>query len=233
MPFVYPTSFYEYSPPPVRKNLFTEILVAPWGSKRYCLTLNNISHSLNYSMVFTTIRDKVKGQFSFHDLNRFPAVVVFPYAVLSYYLSDIITTAIPMIVPSRTYISTHYDLLTDYRNQDGCYCKGRAKMPNQHARSVHTISPEANTRESRYYWSQFSSFYTPCSITFDSLEEIPRIVSTMNVTEVYECGLRFIEAMKEHNKKEWRSVIQNVKHRKLSESYDAFLQSVKRNSIYQ
>ena len=234
VPFIYPSSFYEYQPPQIRRNLFKEILVAPFKTVAdgYCELLNNYSRSRNYNLAFTTIRHKIRGLFSFNDLNRFPAVVVFPYAVLSYYLSDIIASAIPMIVPSRTYISEHYGLLTDYRNQDNHYCGGRANMPERHSNSIHTLSPEAKTRESRYYWSQYASFYTPCSITFDSIEEIPNIVLNMNVTAVYECGLRFIETMKEHNEREWLQIIRSIKHRDMSKGYDAFLQSLHRNSTY-
>lgn len=234
VPFMYPSSFYEYQPPQIRRNLFKEILVAPFNTvaDSYCKTLNYNSQSRNYSLAFTTIRHKIKGEFSFNDLNRFPAVVVFPYAVLSYYLSDIIASAIPMIVPSRTYISRHYELLTDYRIQDNYYCGGRANLPERHANSIHTLSPEANTQESRYYWSQYASFYTPCSTTFDSIEEIPSIVLNMNVTEVYECGLRFIETMKEHNEREWLRIIGSIKHRDMSKSYDAFFHSLHRNSTY-
>ena len=75
-------------------------------------------------------------------------------------------------------------------------------------------------------------FYTPCSITFDSIEEIPNIVLNMNVTAVYECGLRFIETMKEHNEREWLQIIRSIQHRDMSKSYDAFLQSLHRNSTY-
>lgn len=234
VPFIYPSSFYEYQPPRIRRNLFKEILVAPFKNiaDGYCETLNNYSRANHYSLVFTTIRHKIRGAFSFNDLNRFPAVVVFPYAVLSYYLSDIIASAIPMIVPSRTYISEHYELLTDYRIQDNHYCRGRASLPERHANSIHTLSPEENTQESRYYWSQYASFYTPCSITFDSIEEIPNIVLNMNATAVYECGLRFIDTMKEHNEREWLRIIRSIKHRDMSKSYDAFLQPLHRNSTY-
>ena len=234
VPFIYPSSFYEYQPPQIRRNLFKEILVAPFKNavEGYCETLNNYSRSHNYGLVFTTIRQKIRRTFSFNDLNRFPAVVVFPYAVLSYYLSDIIASGIPMIVPSRTYISEHYELLTDYRNQDNHYCGGRANMPARDSNSIHIISPEANTKEARYYWSQYASFYTPCSITFDSMNEIPSIVLRMNVTEVYECGLRFIETMKKHNEREWLRIIRSIKHREVSKSYDTFLNTVHHNSIY-
>ena len=235
VPFLYPSSFFEYSAPQIRRNLFDEVLVAPFHpvSDYYSSVLNGLALKQHYNITFTSVKRKINGSFTFDDLNRFPIVVVFPYAVLSYYLSDIIASAIPMIVPSRQYISMNKGLLSDYRNQDRYYCNGTAIMPERSNASKHILSPEANTPESRYYWSQYASFYTPCVTTFHSMDEIPGLVERMNVNSVYECNLKFIEEMKKHNRREWLRLFRRIHPRTTANDYSDVLALVNRSSVYQ
>lgn len=234
VPFLYASSIYEYNPPRERNDLFTEILVAPFKDyiTKYSKTLNMIARSCNSTLTFVSIKEKLNRSFTYEDLNHFTAVVVFPYAVLSYYLCDLITAAIPMIVPSPQYFASHRELLVDYRNQDGPYCKGMAPMPERHNKSRHRLSPEDNSPDSRQYWVQYASFYTPCSITFDRLEDIPMIVEQMNVSSVYACNLELRRKMIKHNQKEWRKLIRSIRPRDMSTAYENALYSVNKTMLY-
>ena len=234
VPFLYPSSLYEYTPPMRRTVFFDEILVAPFKgrwARDYAAQLNDIALQKGINVTFMTTGQKLRRPFTYDDLNRFKAVVVFPYAVLSYYLCDITTAGIPMVLPSRTYLSTH-TVLVDYRNQDYPYCNGRAQMPDKHPDSRHPFSPEDNSTEARYYWTQFAYFFTPCTTTFDSLEDIPRIVQNMNYEELYRCNLQYNEVMKVHNRRVWSSLIDSIDHRQMANEFDAVLKTVNRTAVY-
>lgn len=230
--FIYPSSMLEFTPPRRRVIRFNSVLVAPFKDKAapQASTLNTIARSQNSSVTFTTVQQAIKGPFSLRQLSEFRAVVVFPYAMLSYYLCDLMATGIPMIVPSRKFLASSRYLL-DYRNSGSYYCKKRIETA-RHPSSQHPISPEENSCEARYYWLQYASFYTPCSITFDSMEEIPALVKSLNVSSVYECNLRFIAEMKKHNRKEWMKIINKVEHRDMAKNYDDVLKQVKRTRVY-
>lgn len=232
VPFIYPSSLLEFSPPEQRIVSYDRILVAPFKGRNalYYRNLNAIATAQGINISFSTIRDMINGSFSLEQLNRIRAVVVFPYAVLSYYLCDLVAAAVPMIVPSRQFLARH-SILTDYRNSDHYYCNNRTE-PRRHHLSRHAYSPEDNSADSRYYWSQFAYFYTPCSIVFDELEEVPGIVMRMNDSSVYECNLKFIEEMKRHNKKEWLRLIRRINHREMAKSYDSLLRELNRTSVY-
>lgn len=230
--FIYPSSMLEFTPPRRRVIRFNSVLVAPFKDRAVSLasTLNTIAKSHNSSVTFTTVQQAIKGPFSIRQLNEFIAVVVFPYAMLSYYLCDLMAAGIPMIVPSRQFLASSKYLL-DYRNSGSYYCKKRVETA-RHPSSRHPISPEEDSYEARYYWLQYASFYTPCSVTFDSMEEIPALVKNMNVSSVYECNLRFIAEMKKHNRKEWMRIINKVEHRDMAKNYYDILRQVNRTSVY-
>ena len=105
-------------------------------------------------------------------------------------------------------------------------------MPDKHPKSRHPFSPEDNSTEARFYWTQFAYFFTPCTTTFDSLEEIPRIVQNMNYEQLYRCNLQYNEVMKVHNRRVWSSLIDSIDHRQMANEFDAVLKTVNRTAVY-
>ena len=235
VPFIYPSSFLEYSAPIEQDLVIDKVLIAPFHkvSEYYANVLSSLASQQHYNISFTTIKRHFNDSFNLCDLNHFSAVVVFPYAVLSYYLCDLIASSIPMLVPSRHFTALNMGLLSDYRNQDRYYCNGTASMPNRSSNSRHILSPEANTKESRYYWSQFASFYTPCTVVFDRMEDIPKLLFNLNRSDIYQCNLHYIEHMKRHNTREWKRFLRRVHHRTTANDYSDVLKGLNRNATYQ
>ena len=65
------------------------------------------------------------------------------------------------------------------------------------------------------YWLQFAMFYTPCSIVFDSYDELARLMQTTNYAKVYECNLLYREKVKEHNNLEWRRLFAQIQRNRV------------------
>ena len=155
------------------------------------------------------IREKIKRKFTYSDINSFKAVIVFPYAVLSYYLADLITAAIPMFVPSPSFIVQNR-ISYDMKARDPSYCGKRFQEPPKHPNSKHLYSPEDYSKEATEYWLQFASYYTPCSIVFNNIPHLVQLMKSTNYSHVYECNLKYRKHIINHNKAQWNKLFQRI-----------------------
>ena len=87
------------------------------------------------------INEVLHRPFELPDINRFKAAILFPYAMLSYYIADLITTAIPLFVPSPRMMARE-NIGFDARNNDIQYCWTRANELPRHPNTTHPYSPE-------------------------------------------------------------------------------------------
>ena len=151
---------------------------------------------------------------------HFKAIIAFPYAVLSYYLNDIFASGTPLFVPSPRFL-LQLDLLHDIRNSDTVYCGKFFTPPSKHYQSHHPYSPEDSSEKAVLYWLQFASFYTPATIQFDSWDDLANKLQTTNYTEKFCQRIQENREIKEHNKKEWKKVMNRIeKNRRLPSSYE-------------
>ena len=106
--YIYSSTVLMYSPSTTYSPKYNEYLYAPFKKNpfynHFKILISKTCKSANYHCPVVHIREKIKRKFTYSDINSFKAVVVFPYAVLSYYLADLITAAIPMFVPSPSFI---------------------------------------------------------------------------------------------------------------------------------
>ncbi|CBK22183.2 uncharacterized protein [Blastocystis hominis] len=202
-----------YSPPRYYSPKYNEYLYAPFKRNpfynRYKAAISKACKSSYFNCPVVHIREKIKGRFTYSDINSFKAVIVFPYAVLSYYLADLITTAIPMFVPSPSFIVQN-KISYDMKARDPSYCGKRFQEPPRHPNSKHLYSPEDSSEEATEYWLQYASYYTPCSIIFNNISHLVELMKTTNYSHVYECNLKYRQHIINHNKMQWNKLFQKI-----------------------
>eukprot|EP00667_Euglena_gracilis_P017130 EG_transcript_18007 len=85
---------------------------------------------------------KLYGQFTFEQVVNHRAVVVLPYAVTSYGLTELYAMGMPLFVPSiEMMVQNHW--LVDYSILDPAYCGPRMSFPPKHPSSRHPCSPDS------------------------------------------------------------------------------------------
>ena len=211
--YIYASTVLMYSPPTTYSPKYNEYLYAPFKrnaiSKNISTIVPNACESVNFHCPIAHIREKILGKFTYSDLNSFKAVIVFPYAVLSYYLADLITAAIPMFVPSPSFIVQNR-ISYDMKARDPSYCGKRFQEPPKHPNSKHLYSPEAYSKEATEYWLQFASYYTPCSIVFNNIPHLVQLMKSTNYSHVYECNLKYRKHIINHNRAQWSKLFQRI-----------------------
>ena len=155
------------------------------------------------------IQEIIRRSFELNDINRFKAAILFPYAMLSYYIADLITTAIPLFVPSPRMMARE-NIGFDAMNNDIQYCWTRANELPCHPNTTHPYSPEDRSIRAVEYWTQYASFYTPCSIQFNDYNHLARLMRTTNYSSVFECNLQYRETIKQHNDRVWKQLFPKI-----------------------
>ena len=235
--YLYASSVFSYTPPSEYSCLHNYILFAPFNnnkgrSKEYQYTKNAFErYGLNISLI--RIRSFTKGNpYSIDLINKFKAVVLFPYAVLSYYIADIITSNIPFFVPSPKMLAEQ-KMLFDFQNRNRFYCGNTMYNISKHVKSKHIYSPEDNNSRAIEYWAQYSMFYTPCSIIFESYDHLAKLVDETDYAKVYKCNLKYRDYVIKHNERIW-SIISNriERNRRIPGSIKESLQYFGKQSIF-
>ena len=211
--YIYASTVLMYSPPTTYSPKYNEYLYAPFKANpfynHFKTLISETCKSSNYHCPVVHIREKIKRKFTYSDINSFKAVVVFPYAVLSYYLADLITAAIPMFVPSPSFIVQN-KISYDMKARDPSYCGNRFQEPPKHPNSKHSYSPEDYSKQATEYWLQFASYYTPCSIVFNNIPHLVQLMKSTNYSHVYECNLEYRKHIINHNKAQWNKLFQRI-----------------------
>ena len=213
-----------------------EFLYAPFKNntyfKKYQQMVTDACARERKPCFLVNMRERVKGRFQYKDINKFKAAVVFPYAVLSYYLADLVTTAIPMFVPSPSFIVEN-GIAHDIKASDSHYCGARFQEPPKHPKSKHPFSPEDHSEKATEYWLQYASYYTPCSIVFQNMSHLVYLMQKTNYSEVYQCNLNYRKQILEHNRREWNKLFQKIeKHRRMPNSIRESLDWYKESTFY-
>ena len=200
VPIIQASSLFVQKEPDFYHPLFEEFLVTPM-KYRSVPYLSNMTHACSthgYNCSFTTVLQKCGKGWKTSVLSQFKAAIVFPYAVLSYYLNDLMSACIPLFVPSPRFL-LKLQILKDVRNSDTVYCGQRFLAPKKSPASLHPYSPEDSSEEAQLYWLQFASFYSPATVTFDSWDDLAVKLHVTNMTDVFWRRKRENERIRKHN----------------------------------
>lgn len=233
VPIIYSSSLFAYPQPAKYSPSYQEILVAPFKLKSipHHNQMKEACRRHQISCRFTLIKSKVGNNWKFQSLYRFKAVIVFPYAMLSYYLNDLMASCIPMFVPSPRFLAS-LGCVHDYRNSDGHYCKSGFVPPNRSPLTQHPYSPEDGSFEARVYWFQFATFYTNATIQFDSWDDLAAKLSSTDYKAKFLERREENKRMIEHNKKEWNKVFGKIRKGSMPASYDEALKKYNVKSFF-
>lgn len=218
VPYVVASNILSYSPPTTYSPTRDSFLYAPFKFRTYTESIieqiHNACNRTGFNCSVVKIRSAVRGPFTLDDINSFRATIVFPYAVLSYYLADLIASAVPMFIPSPRMI-VQEKVLIDAKTKDPSYCGAKWQELPKHPNSTHPYSPEDYDPKAVEYWLQYAMFYTPCSIVFDSYDELARLMQTTDYAKVYECNLLYRKKVMEHNDREWRRLFVQIQRNRV------------------
>ena len=116
------------------------------------------------------------GRFNISQLASHRAAVLFPYAVMSYGITELYAMGIPLFVPSIPMTMANGGIYPYDRTMTGTklYCgEKNFSIPNKHPSSKHTQSPESLTKEAKEYWLKFADFHLwPHIQHFDSIPDL-------------------------------------------------------------
>ena len=87
------------------------------------------------------------------------------------------------------------------KTSDPSYCGKRFVEPPRHPNSKHPYSPEDSSSEASENWLKFASFYTPCSIQFNSYPHLVQLMKSTNLSSVYECNKNVRQYILKHKRK--------------------------------
>ena len=230
VPYIIASSVLGYEPPDRYDPEFSQFIFAPFKflkrGPEFRSNITSACQSQGFNCSVVRINEVLRRPFELSDINRFKAAILFPYAMLSYYIADLVTTAIPLFVPSPRMMARE-NIGFDARNNDIQYCWTRANELPRHPNTTHPFSPEDRSLKAVEYWTQFASFYTPCSIQFNDYNHLARLMRITNYSHVYECNLRYRETIKQHNDRVWKQLFPKIQRNRrfpnsISESLEWF-----------
>ncbi|KNB45996.1 hypothetical protein JH06_0422 [Blastocystis sp. subtype 4] len=234
VPVIQSSSLFAYSSPTTFNPSFEEVLVGPFKSVDvpFLTNLTNACIRNGYSCSFTTVLTKLGRSWKWEDLPKFKAIIVFPYAVLSYYLNDIFASCVPLFVPSPQFLLSLH-ILTDSRNSDEVYCGRYFVPPPRHPNSRHLYDPENPSNLARLYWLRFASFYSPATVQFDSWDDLVRKLHSTNLTEMFLKRKKENEQVRNHNTNEWKQLLREISvNRSIPASYQEALRLFQVESFF-
>ena len=159
-----------------------EILVGPLQLREseHIPTMNAASDG---QWAFAAVK-QLYPRFEHQDILHHRAMVLLPYAVHSFGITEVYALGVPIFVPSVSFILA-LNLLQDKNANDAHYCGSNFVVPPQHPLSAHPYSPEDRSEEAQRYWVQFADFYQwPHITTFDTWSDLAHQLHQANFTDI-------------------------------------------------
>lgn len=169
--------------------LRNEILISPVNAVnikpfKSVNNMNMIANKMGYNFKFTKIKD-IYPNYTYEDLIKHKATVLFPYSVFSISMIEMYELNIPMFVPSKKLLLST-NLMKDVSLYP-CYTSEyeMIELDKPHINTPHKFSPNSYKYEDREYWLQFAYFYNKKNIIYwDSPIDLFYKLNTINLQEV-------------------------------------------------
>ena len=162
----------------------SEILVGPANfmsqvAISHLAELNSYSKNNNHSYKFVYIKNLYE-MYSLGQLANHRAVVVFPYASMTYSIVEFYASKIPIFVPSVNMWSDITDRSIRYKP----YC-GNVSDIRPFKDNLHNYSPNDEGKEAYQYWVKYSDFYLwPHVVIFESWEDLIHKLNTLDLNKI-------------------------------------------------
>ena len=171
-----------------------EILVGPvsWLGDLGLNLLNELkSIGSKKKLIFEYIR-KLYPTYSLNQLANHPAVVIFPYAVMTYSIVDFYVSNLPIFVPSIEFLTKNKNVV-DRSIHYSPYC-GHFSDIDPHVSSIHKFNPNDDNDEPYKYWLKYADYFQwPYVTVFDNYDDLIEKLNTVDLKKIS-------EKMKAYNK---------------------------------
>lgn len=192
---------------------------------------NDLIYAGEGKFIFKTAR-QLYGHFeSLQSIADHRAVVLFPYAVLSYGITELYAANVPIFVPSPDFL-IRLGLMVDWRMRDKFYCGDAIEVPPRHVKSSHPFSPEfdLNNTEAQLYWLNFADYYTwPYITQFSSWNELKVQLISADFHALHALMVHSNAQRKDNLVAGWQAIIDKIQPgRRIPSSYQEALTQVVR-----
>ena len=168
----------------------------------------------------------VYPHYTLANLSSHPAIVFFPYSVMSYKFTEVYSLSIPLFVPSMQLMRAKRYVSLDRTSVSRLYCNQSALDGEMvaHPNSPHPYSPnvEAMTdSEAEAYWLQLSDFYVLPHITyFDDYSDLGRKLESADFKAIHLLMLEENEHRKQQLLDNWCQASHRIQRgRKVPQNY--------------
>ena len=168
-------------------------------------------------------------RYELSDLVAHRAVVYFPYAAMSYKLSEFYGLGIPLFMPSPVFLRNVHSLGNDRSMLSRCSGDQDAvKNMKPSPKSLHPYNPNIDGGEDEYYWLQFSDFYQWPHITyFDNMQDLEQKLEVADFQNIHKLMLEEVEKKKSAVVATWCKALKGVETgRKVPQDYNTAIQKL-------
>jgi hypothetical protein len=137
---------------------------------------------------FVHVDEFYNGHWELSDLASHRGIVFFPYAVMTYKLTEVYALGIPLFMPSMKYLHSKGGIGPDRSSMSRFYCNDSTmdKHMKPHHTSLHPYSPNSNDRDAEFYWLQMADyFYWPHITYFDNVSDLLNKIELANFTNIH------------------------------------------------
>ena len=198
-----------------------EILVGPLNIDYIPFEKELVKHK---NFTFGTAR-MLYGMFRIAQLAEHRAAVLFPYAVMSYGITELYAMAIPLFVPSVRMMMAVDHIFPLDRTMTGTklYCGEKNDyVPKKHPSSSHTQSPESLTKEAKEYWLKFADFHLwPHIQHFDNISDLVLKLEKSDFYQIHKAMVAENEKRMTALDQSWRTIAtgMDAKHRETPKKF--------------
>ena len=148
--------------------------------------LNSFSKTVSSRFVFKKIKEDY-AKYTLNQLASHQAIILFPYAVMTYSIIDFYVSNIPLFVPSIKLL-TQWKNVNDRSMNAPFYCGSSFSLNLQPApsnQSQHPFSPNDDSDEAYKYWLEFADYFDwPFVTVFESWQDLIDKLNQVNLYEI-------------------------------------------------
>ena len=158
-------------------------------------------------------------QYQPSDLIQHPAVIMLPYSVMSYRLTELYGMSIPLFIPSPRFYLNYIEkgrrgLGWDRTITSPPYCTIKFDEKFRPAFNIHPYSPNVemvDDPESEMYWMQFADFYDwPHIQHFDTYDHLAELLSKVDLNAIHQKMKQEVALKKLRVSKSWCDISSKI-----------------------
>ena len=169
---------------------------------------------------------KLYSFYTVEDLAKHRAVIMLPYSVMSYRITELYALAIPMFIPSPKFYLNYYDptiqqfsIGWDRTSTKSPYCHQHLKLEQQMRTNItnkviHPYSPNIDfleDSESEMYWLQLADFYEwPHIQYFDDYIHLKKLFMEVDLEKIRDSMQNELALKKRKVMNSWCNVINRI-----------------------